>query len=208
MVSTYNFAPLATDGRRVYVYKKDRLVALAAESGQVAVQYPVRFPTERLLVVQGTVVSSEWESKEPAKDAGHGVEYAVHWVVKTAAGAVEAFHAADGKLKWSLPSPAQEMVAADGVLFLLLQSGNPPAQQQILAVDLETGRERWRVGPEQLPADPAIHLNCAGAGVLVVALKSADRGYQFNPHKGTVLRTGDVLIVMGPREQLAALRQI
>ncbi len=45
-------------------------------------------------------------------------------------------------------------------------------------------------------------------GVLVVALKSADRGYQFNPHKGTVLRTGDVLIVMGPREQLAALRQI
>ncbi len=169
MVSTYNFAPLAADDRRVYAYKKDRLVALAAESGQVVVQYPVRFPTERLLVVQGTVVSAEWESKEPAKDAGHGVEYAVHSVVKTAAGAVEAFDAADGKLKWSLPSPAQEMVAADGILFLLLQSGNPPAQQQILAVDLETGRERWRVGPDQLPPDPAIHLNCAGAGVLVVA---------------------------------------
>ena len=95
MVSTYNFAPLAADGRRVYVYKKDRLVALAAESGQVVAQYPVRFPTERLLVVPGTVVSSEWESKEPAKDAGHGVEYAVHSVVKSAAGAVEAFDAAD-----------------------------------------------------------------------------------------------------------------
>jgi len=45
-------------------------------------------------------------------------------------------------------------------------------------------------------------------GVLVVALKSADRGYQFNPSKETVLRPGDVLIVMGPRERLSALRQI
>jgi outer membrane protein assembly factor BamB len=175
MVSTYNFAPLATDGRCVYVYKKDRLVALAAESGQVVVEYPVRFPTERLLVVPSTLVSSEWESKEPAKDAGHGVDYAVHSVVKTAAGAIEAFDAATGKLKWSLAAPAQELVAADGVLFLLLQAGNPPAQQQILAVDLETGRGRWRVGPEQLSPDPAIHLNCAGAGVLVVAHMKAKR---------------------------------
>lgn len=129
----------------------------------------MRFPTERLLVLQGVVVSSEWESKEVAKDAGHGVDYAAHSVVKTATGAVEAYDAEDGKLKWSLPSPAQEIVADDGVVFMLLQSGNPPAQQQILAVDLQTRRQRWRIGPEQLKPDPAIHLNCAGGGVLVVA---------------------------------------
>lgn len=169
MVSTCNFAPLATDGRRVYVYKKDRLVALDAESGRMAVQYKVKFPAERLLVLDRVVVSSQWKDKEAAKDAGHGVDYAVHWVIKTATGVVEAFDAQDGGLKWSLPSPAQEMVAADGVVFLLLQSGNPPIQQQLLAVDLQTGRERWRIGTEKLKPDPAIHLNCAGCGVLVVA---------------------------------------
>ena len=46
-VRALGFAPLATDGRRVYVYKKDRLVALAAESGQVAVQYPVPQATSK-----------------------------------------------------------------------------------------------------------------------------------------------------------------
>lgn len=84
------------------------------------------------LLVQSTVVSSEWERKEPAKDAGHGVDYAVHAVVKTAAGAVEAFDAGTGKLKWSLPSPAQGMVAADGVLVVahMKAKGIPPGKYQ------------------------------------------------------------------------------
>ena len=169
MVTSYNFAPLATDGRRVYVYKKDRLAALEAESGRVALQYPVRFPVERLLLAQGVLVAAEWPDKEEAKESGHHLFYAVHWVVKGDSGAVEAFDARDGRRLWSLPWPAQEMLAADGAVFLLLASGNPPARQEILAIDLRTGRQRWRIGPGQLAADPAMHLGCAGGGVLVVA---------------------------------------
>ncbi len=173
MVCTYNFGPLATDGQRVYVYKKDRLVALVAESGQVAAEYPVKYMTERLLLAQGVLVAAGWKDKEQTKDAGHGVDYAHHWVVKTAEGAVEAFDAATGATKWSAPAAAQEIVAADGAVFMLLQSGNPPTGQQILAADLQTGRERWRIGPEKLRSDPAIHLNCAGSGVLVLAYVKA-----------------------------------
>ena len=44
-------------------------------------------------------------------------------------------------------------------------------------------------------------------GVLVVALKPHTGGYGFNPGPQTVLKPGDVLIVIGTPQQLAALRQ-
>jgi voltage-gated potassium channel len=43
-------------------------------------------------------------------------------------------------------------------------------------------------------------------GMLVMAIKSPDSGYRFNPGANTVLKTGDILIVVGTREQIAALR--
>ncbi len=39
-------------------------------------------------------------------------------------------------------------------------------------------------------------------GLLVVAIKSQTHGYQFNPGAGTILRSGDILIVVGTEEQL------
>ena len=44
-------------------------------------------------------------------------------------------------------------------------------------------------------------------GVLVVALQPHTGGYGFNPGPQTVLKPGDVLIVIGTPQQLAALRQ-
>lgn len=44
-------------------------------------------------------------------------------------------------------------------------------------------------------------------GLLVVALKSPDGGYQFNPPRQTMLRAADILIVMGPRERIALLER-
>jgi voltage-gated potassium channel len=43
-------------------------------------------------------------------------------------------------------------------------------------------------------------------GVLVVAVKASDGQYYFNPNAQTALREGDVLIVIGTPEQVAALR--
>lgn len=45
-------------------------------------------------------------------------------------------------------------------------------------------------------------------GLLVVAIRSGEGRYQFNPGAQTRLQGGDVLIVMGTPEQLAALQQI
>jgi voltage-gated potassium channel len=45
-------------------------------------------------------------------------------------------------------------------------------------------------------------------GLLVLALKSNDGGYQFNPNRQTLLRRGDILIVMGTVAGLAKLQQL
>lgn len=42
-------------------------------------------------------------------------------------------------------------------------------------------------------------------GMLVMAIKSVDSGYRFNPGASTVLRASDVLIVVATPEQIAAL---
>ena len=43
-------------------------------------------------------------------------------------------------------------------------------------------------------------------GALVLAIKSADEGYQFNPGARAMLREGDVLIIVGTDEQIAPQR--
>lgn len=45
-------------------------------------------------------------------------------------------------------------------------------------------------------------------GLLVVAIVEIDKGYTFNPGAKTMLRRGDVLIVMGNSRQRTALRQL
>ncbi len=45
-------------------------------------------------------------------------------------------------------------------------------------------------------------------GLLVLAIKSAQGRYQFNPKGQTVLGKGDTLVVMGTQEQLAALHAL
>jgi voltage-gated potassium channel len=44
-------------------------------------------------------------------------------------------------------------------------------------------------------------------GMLVMAIKSPQSGYQFNPGASTILKPGDILIVVGTREQIAHLHE-
>jgi voltage-gated potassium channel len=44
-------------------------------------------------------------------------------------------------------------------------------------------------------------------GMLVMAIKSPESGYRFNPGASTTLKVGDILIVVGTREQIAKLHE-
>ncbi len=110
------------------------------------------------------------------------------WVVKTDAGITEAFDAETGKLKWSFPYPAQHLLAADGNVYALAQGGvspkgEPANDEAVVALDLETGKEKWRVDASKFPPPeppkvkpgekppvlPNFQLNTAGQGVLIVS---------------------------------------
>jgi len=110
-----NTGALVTDGRRVYAHRNGRLVGLDINTGKQVVSCPVKFPTVRLLVSDGTIVAAGWEGK-----VGKGIWDP--WRVKTDAGAVEAFDAETGKPRWSVARPAQHLLAADGNAYMLCQA--------------------------------------------------------------------------------------
>ena len=181
-----NTAPLVADGRRVYAYKKDQVVGLDAATGQVAVTFAVKHPTVRMALLGDVLVCAGWKDKE-AKGLWDP------WIIKSGEGAVEAFDAATGKAKWSQPWSAQHMLAADGTVYLLLQSPAPqpppkPAKpdaakpqppagpapwQRIVALDLPSGQERWRLEHGKLAGEADLQFMAAGQGILSVSSAKA-----------------------------------
>lgn len=168
-----NTAPIALDGQRVYVVQRNQVVAVDAATGAAVQSFSVQFPTVRLLVDQGTLVVSGWEGRQSP-----GLWDP--WTVKTNTGSVEAFDPQAGTRKWSDPRPAQQMLAADGHVYVLLQDAAPEATQAIVALDLATGKEKWRMDQAAFPAGPPVtadpkarpqpplQLAVAGRGVVVV----------------------------------------
>ena len=71
-------------------------------------------------------------------------------------------------------------------------------------------KDEWRAGgnPPLLQGKTLGEANIAKrTGMLVMAIKSPARGYRFNPGASTVLKEGDILIVVGTREQIAAAQR-
>ncbi|MBM3888710.1 MAG: PQQ-like beta-propeller repeat protein, partial [Verrucomicrobia bacterium] len=159
-----NVPPLAADDRRVYAPKKDKLIAADAATGAILRTFPTKFPPTRLLLTDGVLVVGCWEAREPSKAPFDRTSLWATWVAKSTTGTVEAYDAAGGDLKWSLPLAALKMVAADGAVYLLMQAGNPPTERHVVAVDLKTGKERWRVSNTAFGPEADLDLTCTGHG--------------------------------------------
>jgi len=109
------------------------------------------------------------------------------WIAKAGAGIVEAYEAATGAPKWTLPYAAEMMVAADGALYLLCQVGNPPKERQLIAVGLADGKERWRVSSAKYGPEADFQLNNAGPGFVVAARRKANAILVFSAKDGSLL---------------------
>ena len=171
-----NVWPLAADDRRVYVAKKDGLAILDAATGKVEATCATRFQPRRLLLAGGMAVAGCWEKLELSnqKDGFENDSIRAVWW-PGGEGCVEAFDASDGKPKWSLPLAPLTLAASDGVLYVLATKGNPPTERTLVAVELATGREKWRVPHTAFGEDPDTVLVSAGPGCAVVS-KSKARG--------------------------------
>ncbi len=171
-LNTLNSLPLATDGEVVLVAKEQGLVAVSAADGQIARTFPVTFPTNRLVLVNGIAVAAGWESVgrnvmwDPASEPKNAL-----WDVRfggTGQGAVEAFDAATAKPLWKDPIAAQQLLATDDTVVYLTQDAYPVKEQAVVARALETGELRWRTTHEDLTGKPDLFLMCLGKDSVVL----------------------------------------
>lgn len=169
-LTSVNWAPAVASAGRVYAFKKDRLVALEGATGKQITEYQVQHPTQKLLLLDGVLVSAGWAEKalstEPEFNSANGLW--APWTPKNAEGMVEAFDAASGKRLWSASGAAGAMLAADGQVYVLLRDGNPVTKEFLAGLDLKTGKELWRIEGETLSTKPWMNLNVAGNGILGV----------------------------------------
>ncbi|HUV39508.1 MAG TPA: PQQ-binding-like beta-propeller repeat protein, partial [Planctomycetota bacterium] len=140
-----NHGALVTDGPRVYAATADRVIGVDAESGEIVVEFKTKHPPVRLVLSDGVLVASCWQAREPSRAKFDATSLWATWVPKDDAGSVEGFDAKTGARKWSIEQPSQTLVVADGIVYLLVQKGNPPTERSVVAVDLASGKERWRV---------------------------------------------------------------
>lgn len=203
-----NAGPLAADDARVYALKKDKVIAVNAATGEIAYTCPNKFPACRLLVAEGLLVCSCWRERDfsqapwhsfdkpKAKDPNDPTKEIAQpprpslwstWIAKSGVGAIEAYDAASGAARWSLPFAAEAMVAADGALYGLVQTGNPPSEHQLVAIGLKDGKERWRTSSAKLGPEADWQLNVAGPGYVIVARRKANAILAFAAGDGRLL---------------------
>jgi len=188
--SPYNAAALVTDGRQVYLNLSNSLVALAADSGQVVRKYPVKYPSTKLLLSDGVLVSVGWPDKKASQEKDLWLLHQSLWAPMVSggnAGSLQAFDAGSGKEKWSKEIAVQEALISGGLLFILCQEGNPAVSQSIVALDLATGAEKWRAGHEIFAPELAVHLGVAGDGVLSVVRGRAKKTSVLSADTGKLL---------------------
>ncbi len=170
-----NFGALVTDGKCVYAVKKDKAVAFDAATGDVLRTYDSKYPPERMLLLDGVLVTSCWEKRESSKGPSDQTSLWATWVAAGEA-RVEAFEAATGKPLWAKDLNAFQAIASDGVVYILAQKGNPPTERTVVAVDLKTGRELWKAPHTRFGEAPDLQLNAAGKGFVVVAKRGDAEG--------------------------------
>ncbi|GMV80898.1 MAG: hypothetical protein AMXMBFR7_20820 [Planctomycetota bacterium] len=168
-----NAGPLASEPARVYAAQKDKAIAVDAESGRIAATFATKYAPMRLCLLKDVLVAACWEGRDVSKSPLVKGSLWATWVNKTNTGSVDAFDAKSGAPKWSVPIAAQTVLAAGSTVYALAQTGNPPTACEVVALDLESGKERWRLPHTQLGSDADLQLSVAGAGWIVVTRRKS-----------------------------------
>lgn len=171
-----NFGALVADSQRVYTVQKDKVVAFDAATGKKVTTFDNKYPAERLTLLDDVLVASCWESKAVSKAPSDCTSLWATWTAKSDVGTVEAFNAKTGASLWKLEYPSQQVIAAEKTVYLLSQKGSPPTERSIVALDLATGKERWRVPHTKFGEEPDLQINTAGKGYVVIAKRGDPQG--------------------------------
>lgn len=182
-----NAGPLVADAKRVYAVKKDKAIGVDAATGEIAATFDTKYAPARMLLLNGVLVTVCWEGRDVSKSPLLQGSLWATWVSKNSTGTVEAFDAATGTRKWTLPVGAHTALGAGESVFVLGQTGNPPTAQEVIGVDLQSGKERWRVPHAKLGAEADLQLSVAGPGYVVVTRRKCGSVAVLGEQDGRVL---------------------
>lgn len=159
--------PTTKKDETTYAYE---LLIIDGATGKVETTISSKFKVHRLLLIDNCLIAACWEKKDFSKHKD-GFENdairAVWWPSDN--GTIDAFDAESGKPKWSIPQNALTIVASDGLLYYLTSKGNPPTSREVVAVEIATGKEKWRVPHTLFGEDPDTCLNFASSNCVVLS---------------------------------------
>jgi|GEM_PF-710931 len=160
--STPQKAILVAGQERVYSLKDGKLTAFNASDGKVAFTCNNEHLPAKVLL-SGSLLAVCWNTSDAPEAAS------IFQPQSTGKkGIVEGFDAATGQRRWTLPVVARDILAANDVLFALVESGQP-AELSVLACDLSTGHERFRLTAKDAGISGECQYISAGKGYVLMA---------------------------------------
>jgi outer membrane protein assembly factor BamB len=182
-----NVSPLAADEKRVYVAGKDQVMIIDGATGKVVHTVKTSYKPERLVVLDKTLVLSCWSQRDATKAPFERGGLWGPWVNTTSKGSVEAYDAETGKQLWKLEYPGFSLFGSEGSIYLLTRDANPATANNVIAIDVRSGKERWRVGHKALGEQADLQLDLVGPGFVAVSKRSTEELKVLSSKTGKVL---------------------
>ena len=182
-----NTSPLATGYGRVYAAGKGKVLIVDGAAGKIQHAIKIAHKPERLVVLDKTLVVSCWPKRDATRALFERGGLWGPWVNASDKGSVEAYDAESGKRLWRLAHPAFSLFGADGSVYLLTRDANPATTNNLIAIDVRTGRERWRVPHTALGRDADLQLDVVGSGFVAVSKRSAESLHVLSSKTGKLL---------------------
>jgi outer membrane protein assembly factor BamB len=169
-----NTCALAADEHRVYAAGKRSVIIVDGATGKIEHTIKTEHQPERMVLLDNTLVLSCWKERgETLTPFERGGLWGPR-VNVTDEGGVEAYAHDTGKRLWRLRHCAYYMLAADGLVYLMTRDANPATANNILALDIRSGKELWRVAHTELGDEPDLQLDLAGPGFLAVSKRKKE----------------------------------
>ena len=182
-----NTSPLVADDQCVYVAGKREVIMVDGATGRVRRTVKTAYQPERLLLLDNTLVVSCWKERTNTVAV---FERGGLWgprVNATAEGSVEAYASDTGKRLWKLNRPAFSLLGHSNVVYLLTRNANPSTANDVMALDVHSGKELWRVPHTAFGETADLQLDLAGPGFLAVSKRMEESLKVLDAQTGKVL---------------------
>jgi len=182
-----NISPLAADEKRVYVGVAGGVLIVDGATGRIIRKLKTAAKPERLVLMGGALAVSCWGGRGWTKSPFERQGGPGPWVNMTAVGSVEAFDIDSGKRLWKRDQPAFSLYGADGAIYLMTRDANPATTNNLIAIDVRSGKERWNVSHTTFGKNADLQLDVVGPGFVAISKRGRESLHVLSTKDGKQL---------------------